>query len=79
MLAVFLFLLYCRYDKIFGQISFSGLSIHDTIAKLLELGELKEAEKIKSDFKVPDRRYFNDISQLCIHIFIYLIFHKCVF
>lgn len=45
-----------RYSKIFGQISFQGLSIHDTIEKLLELGEVKEAEKMKSDFKVPDRR-----------------------
>ncbi|XP_065372038.1 vacuolar protein sorting-associated protein 16 homolog [Calliphora vicina] len=47
-----------KYTKIFGQITFHGLSIHDTIEKLLELGELKEAEKIKSDFKVPDRRFW---------------------
>lgn len=34
-----------------------GLSLHDTISLLLDLDELKEVEKIRSDFKVPDRRY----------------------
>lgn len=40
------------------QINFSGLSIHDTILQLLQIGELKEAERIKSDFKVPDKRFW---------------------
>lgn len=36
--------------------SFQGLSVHETISTLLDLDELKEAEKFKNDFKVPDRR-----------------------
>lgn len=35
---------------------FSGKSIHDTCKQLLDLGDLKAADKIKSDFKIPDRR-----------------------
>ncbi|SPP80809.1 vacuolar protein sorting-associated protein 16 homolog [Drosophila guanche] len=38
--------------------SLNGLSVHDTIEQLLRMGELKEAEKIRSDFKVPDRRFW---------------------
>lgn len=38
--------------------SINGLSIHDTIMELLRKGDVKEAEKIKNDFKVPDRRYW---------------------
>ncbi|XP_055851662.1 vacuolar protein sorting-associated protein 16 homolog isoform X1 [Episyrphus balteatus] len=33
-------------------------TIHDTVLKLLRLGELKEAEKIKNDYKIPERRYW---------------------
>lgn len=33
-----------------------GLSVHDTVATLLDLGELKEADKLRHDFKIPDRR-----------------------
>uniref|UniRef100_A0A0K8U911 Vacuolar protein sorting-associated protein 16 homolog n=1 Tax=Bactrocera latifrons TaxID=174628 RepID=A0A0K8U911_BACLA len=46
-----------KYGKV-HQINFSGLSIHDTLLQLLQIGELKEAEKIKSDFKVPDKRFW---------------------
>ncbi|KAL7729315.1 hypothetical protein ACLKA6_008893 [Drosophila palustris] len=38
--------------------SMNGLSIHDTMLQLLRMGDLKEAEKIKSDYKVPDRRFW---------------------
>lgn len=41
-----------------GAIRFNGLSIHDTMLELLKVGEQKEAEKIKSDYKVPDRRFW---------------------
>ncbi|KAI8822509.1 Vps16, N-terminal region-domain-containing protein [Fimicolochytrium jonesii] len=34
-----------------------GLSVVETIAKLLELGEANKAAKVKSDFKVSDKRY----------------------
>lgn len=38
--------------------SLNGLSIHDTMLQLLRMGDLKEAEKIRSDYKVPDRRFW---------------------
>ncbi|XP_054746626.1 vacuolar protein sorting-associated protein 16 homolog isoform X2 [Anastrepha obliqua] len=46
-----------KYGKV-HQTTFNGLSIHDTLLLLLQIGELKEAEKIKSDFKVPDKRFW---------------------
>ncbi|XP_017856244.1 PREDICTED: vacuolar protein sorting-associated protein 16 homolog isoform X1 [Drosophila arizonae] len=44
--------------KHIGAAEFNGLSIHDTMYELLKIGELKEVEKIKSDYKVPDRRFW---------------------
>lgn len=46
-----------RYAKKHGQVDFSGMTVNDTVLQLLRLGELKEAEKIKNDFKMPKRRY----------------------
>ncbi|XP_017058779.1 vacuolar protein sorting-associated protein 16 homolog [Drosophila ficusphila] len=40
------------------NVSFSGLSVHDTILELLQIGELKEAERLRNDFKVPERRFW---------------------
>lgn len=40
-----------------GKISFSGLSVSATIRECLVNGMSKRADKIKSDFKVPDKRY----------------------
>lgn len=40
------------------NVSLNGLSIHETIQELLLIGELKEAERIRSEFKVPDRRFW---------------------
>lgn len=37
---------------------FYGLSVHDTIERLLTLGDIKQAEKIKSEYKVPDKRFW---------------------
>lgn len=37
---------------------FYGLSIYDTLKRLLHLGDLKQAEKIKSEYKVPDKRFW---------------------
>lgn len=37
---------------------FYGLSIYDTMKRLLQVGDLKQAEKIRSEFKVPERRYW---------------------
>lgn len=39
-----------------GKISFFGLSLNETIRTLLLNGMAKRADKIKSDFKVPDKR-----------------------
>ncbi|KAH8382576.1 hypothetical protein KR009_004161 [Drosophila setifemur] len=36
----------------------NGMSVHDTILALLQLGELKEAERIRNEFKVPERRFW---------------------
>uniref|UniRef100_A0A1A9UWX3 Vacuolar protein sorting-associated protein 16 homolog n=1 Tax=Glossina austeni TaxID=7395 RepID=A0A1A9UWX3_GLOAU len=47
-----------KYTSIYGHIPFYRLSVHSTIEKLLELGEMKEAEKVKNDFKVPERRFW---------------------
>lgn len=38
--------------------NFKGLSVTQTITKLLQLGDLRVAEKVKSDFKVPDRKWW---------------------
>lgn len=45
-----------KYNLKLGGRTFQGLSVHETISTLLDLDELKEAEKIRNDFKVPDRR-----------------------
>ncbi|XP_059053540.1 vacuolar protein sorting-associated protein 16 homolog [Achroia grisella] len=38
--------------------SFVGLSVHDTVKKLLEQGEVKLADKLRSEYKMPDKRYW---------------------
>ena len=40
-----------------GKIAFYGLSVNETIRTCLVNGMAKRADKIKSDFKVPDKRY----------------------
>lgn len=35
---------------------FVGLSLHDTVMKLLEQGEIKLADKLRSEYRMPDRR-----------------------
>jgi hypothetical protein len=39
-----------------GKISFFGLSVNETIKECIVNRMSKRADKIKSDFKVPDRR-----------------------
>jgi len=41
-----------------NAVAMNGLSIHDTMLQLLRMGDLKEAEKIRIGYKVPDRRYW---------------------
>ena len=39
-----------------GKIPFFGLSVNETIRTCLINGMSKKADKMKSDFKVPDKR-----------------------
>jgi hypothetical protein len=39
------------------KIEFFGLSVDETIKKCLLNGMSKRADKLKSEFKVPDKRY----------------------
>jgi hypothetical protein len=41
---------------------FFGLSVNETIRTCLLNGMGKRAEKVKADFKVPDKRYISFIS-----------------
>ncbi|ALC48042.1 Vps16A [Drosophila busckii] len=41
-----------------NRASFRGLSIHDTMLELLKMGQIKEVEKMKNEYRVPDRRYW---------------------
>ncbi|KAJ7276065.1 Vps16, C-terminal region-domain-containing protein [Mycena haematopus] len=41
-----------------GKIVFFGLSINETIRTLVVNGLAKRADKVKSDFKVPDKRFW---------------------
>lgn len=45
------------YAEKYGA-SFTDLSVAQTIKKLMNLGDWKVAEKMKSDFKVSDRKYW---------------------
>ncbi|CAH1635593.1 unnamed protein product [Spodoptera littoralis] len=38
--------------------SFVGLSLHDSVRTLLEQGETKLADKLRSEYRMPDRRYW---------------------
>ncbi|XP_034828699.1 vacuolar protein sorting-associated protein 16 homolog [Maniola hyperantus] len=44
-------------QETYGQ-SFVGLSLHDTVKKLLDHGEIKLADKLRSEYRMPDRRYW---------------------
>lgn len=35
-----------------------GCSVHDTCARLLALGDIRAADKLRSDFRIPERRYW---------------------
>ncbi|XP_026330192.1 vacuolar protein sorting-associated protein 16 homolog [Hyposmocoma kahamanoa] len=44
-------------QETYGE-SFIGLSLHDTVKKLLKLGEIKLADKLRAEYRMPDRRYW---------------------
>lgn len=39
-----------------GEVTFVGLSVTQTIRACIIAGLLKKAERLRSDFKVPDKR-----------------------
>ena len=51
-----------------GKVAFFGLSVNDTIKTCLISNMGKKAEKVKSDFKVPDKRCVCKLQwpQLCL-------------
>lgn len=42
-----------------GKIDFFGLSVNETVTTCLLNGMSRKADKIKADFKVPDKRFVN--------------------
>lgn len=38
--------------------TFNGLSLYDTLKRLLQVGDIKQAEKLRSEFKIPDRHFW---------------------
>ena len=46
-----------------GKITFFGLSVTETIRTCLLNGMSRRADKIKSEFKVPDKRYVSSLSK----------------
>lgn len=42
-----------------GKVNFFGLSISETIRACIMNGMSPKADRVKSDFKVPDKRYVN--------------------
>ncbi|ERL93903.1 hypothetical protein D910_11189 [Dendroctonus ponderosae] len=45
-------------EKFQSENKFVGKSVHDTCKILLEMKDVKLAEKVKNDFKIPDKRYW---------------------
>ena len=48
------------------KIEFFDLSVDETIKKCLLNGMSKRADKLKSDFKVPDKRYETESPHLSL-------------
>ncbi|OCK81859.1 vacuolar protein sorting-associated protein 16 [Lepidopterella palustris CBS 459.81] len=45
------------FEKDLGS-SFTGLSVNETMFKLIKLGNIKRVQKVMSDFKVPEKTYW---------------------
>jgi vacuolar protein sorting-associated protein 16 len=48
------------------KIEFFGLSVDETIKKCLLNGMFKRADRLKSDFRVPDKRWETESLRICI-------------
>lgn len=46
---------------------FIGKTVHDTCKLLLEMNEIKLAEKFRSDYKIPDKRFVAIIKLFLVH------------
>lgn len=46
-------------------LNYVGLSINETVHTLIIRGNEKKAEKLRSDFKIPDKRFVELISIYC--------------
>lgn len=46
-----------QYESAYKE-NFAKMSVQDTCARLLAMGELKVADKFRSEFRIPDRRYW---------------------
>lgn len=46
-----------QYETTYKE-SFAGFSVQDTCARLLALNDIRAADKFRSEFKIPDRRYW---------------------
>eukprot|EP00005_Dracoamoeba_jomungandri_P004307 CAMPEP_0174258998 /NCGR_PEP_ID=MMETSP0439-20130205/7888_1 /TAXON_ID=0 /ORGANISM="Stereomyxa ramosa, Strain Chinc5" /LENGTH=793 /DNA_ID=CAMNT_0015342709 /DNA_START=252 /DNA_END=2633 /DNA_ORIENTATION=+ len=53
-----LLLLQCDLEATLKEGEFLGCSMSDTLYRVIMLGDLRRAQKIKSEFKVPDKRYW---------------------
>lgn len=53
-----------QFEKENNSVSFIGKSVNDTITTCLLNGMAKRADKVKSDFKVPDKRSITSIVYL---------------
>lgn len=53
--------------------SIVGKPLHDTVKILLVRNELKLADKLRSEYKIPDRRYINFYNLLanCLYFVLY--------
>lgn len=43
-------------EKFGGRHNFVGKSVHNTCKILLEINEVKLADKLRNDYKIPDKR-----------------------
>jgi hypothetical protein len=50
-----------------GKITFFGLSVSETIRACLLNGMSRRADKIKSDFKVPDKRCVLSMAECSLY------------
>ena len=64
-------------EKEFGQ-TFVDMSVSDTISKLFLLGHGNRATKVKSDFKVPDKRFCWLRIKVFIQVFFAFVFSNIV-